>query len=240
MDMQAIKEEVRLELTGDVLDLELSDASLTKIVNKSLREIQRYIDTVALETVPFSKCIDVSKLKQTVSAVIGVRRSEGYMVESDTENSTAIMDPMYASQWQMLSGLGNLHNMTNYAYNYASWNTVLQIKNTTSTDLAFHFDKISNKLYINISSNLPESITIMYIPRFDDVSQITSDFWIDNLVRLAVANSKIAVGRVRSKFKQSNALWSLDGDTLLQEGTTELAALREKLEASSQLVYGID
>ena len=80
----------------------------------------------------------------------------------------------------------------------------------------------------------------MYIPRFDDVSQITSDFWIDNLVRLAVANSKIAVGRVRSKFKQSNALWSLDGDTLLQEGTTELTALREKLEASSQLVYGID
>lgn len=238
MDMQAIKEEVRLELTGDVLDLELSDASLTKIVNKSLREIQRYIDTVALETVPFSKCIDVSNLK--VSAVIGVRRSEGYMVEADAENATATMDPMYASQWQMLSGLGNLHNMTDYAYNYASWNTVLQIKNTTSTDLAFHFDKISNKLYINISSNLPESITIMYIPRFDDVSQITSDFWIDNLIRLAVANSKIAVGRVRSKFKQSNALWSLDGDILLQEGTTELTALREKLEASSQLVYGID
>ncbi len=238
MDMQAIKDEVRLELTGDVLDLELSDASLTKIVNKSLREIQRYIDTVALATVPFSKCIDVSTLK--VSSVIGVRRSEGYMVEVDAENQTATMDPMYASQWQMLSGLGNLHNMTDYAYNYASWNTVLQIKNTTSTDLAFHFDKISNKLYINISSNLPESITIMYIPRFDDVSQITSDFWIDNLIRLAVANSKIAVGRVRSKFKQSNALWSLDGDTLLQEGTTELTALREKLEASSQLVYGID
>lgn len=238
MDMQAIKEEVRLELTGDVLDLELSDASLTKIVNKSLREIQRYIDTVALATVPFSKCIDVSNLK--VSSVIGVRRSEGYMVEADAENATATMDPMYASQWQMLSGLGNLHNMTDYAYNYASWNTVLQIKNTTSTDLAFHFDKMSNKLYINISSNLPESITIMYIPRFDDVSQITSDFWIDNLIRLAVANSKIAVGRVRSKFKQSNALWSLDGDTLLQEGTTELTALREKLEASSQLVYGID
>ena len=238
MDMQAIKDEVRLELTGDVLDLELSDASLTKIVNKSLREIQRYIDTVALATVPFSKCIDVSTLK--ASSVIGVRRSEGYMVEVDAENQTATMDPMYASQWQMLSGLGNLHNMTDYAYNYASWNTVLQIKNTTSTDLAFHFDKMSNKLYVNISSNLPESITIMYIPRFDDVSQITSDFWIDNLIRLAVANSKIAVGRVRSKFKQSNALWSLDGDTLLQEGTTELTALREKLEASSQLVYGID
>ena len=33
MDMQAIKEEVRLELTGDVVDFELSDTSLTNVGN---------------------------------------------------------------------------------------------------------------------------------------------------------------------------------------------------------------
>ena len=60
------------------------------------------------------------------------------------------------------------------------------------------------------------------------------------LIRMSVAQSKIAVGRVRSKFKQSNALWVLDGDTLLQEGITELTSLREELKASTQLVYGID
>lgn len=240
MDMQAIKEEVRLELTGDVVDLELSDVSLTKIISKCLREIQRYIDTVSMVTVPFSKCIDVSQYK--ISAVIGVRRSEGYMSQTDTSNDNLVMDPMYASQWQIMSGIGtaNMSSIKDYTYNYASWNTLLQIKNTTSTDLAFHFDKISNKLYINISSNLPETITILFVPRFDDVSQITSDFWIDVLIRMAVAETKIAVGRVRSKFKQSNALWVLDGDTLLQEGTTELTALRQELKDSTQLVYGID
>lgn len=236
MDMKAIKEEIQLKLTGDILDMELSDASLTKIVNSSLREIQRYIDTVTIVTIPYSKCIDMTEYK--VSAVIGVRRSEGYMVESS--DNKAVMDPMYASQWQILSGLGNVRNLTDYAYNYASWNTILQIKNTTSTDLAFHYDKMSNKLYINVSSNLPETITVIYVPRFDDVSQITSDFWIDVLIRHAVAQTKIVVGRVRTKFKQSNALWVLDGDTLLQEGTTELAALREELRSSTQLVYGID
>lgn len=236
MDMQAIKEEVQLKLTGDVLDMELSDSSLTKIINSSLREIQRYIDTVALVTIPFAKCIDMSQYN--VSSVVGVRRAEGYMVE--TETSGAVMDPLYASQWQILSGLGNTKNLTDFAYNYASWNTILQIKNTTSTDLAFQYDKLSNKLYINISSNLPETITVLYIPRFDDVSQITSDFWIDVLVRHAVAQTKIVVGRVRTKFKQSNALWVLDGDTLLTEGTTELTALREELRSSTQLVYGID
>lgn len=237
MDMKAIKDEIQLKLTGDVLEMELSDASLTKIVNSSLREIQRYIDTVAIVTIPYSRCIDLSE--HNISSVIGVRRSEGFMVDTEETNG-AVMDPMYASQWQILSGLGNVRNLANYAYNYASWNTILQIKNTTSTDLAFQYDKLSNKLYVNVSSNLPETITVIYIPRFDDVSQITSDFWIDILIRHAVAQTKIVVGRVRTKFKQSNALWVLDGDTLLQEGTTELTALREELKSSTQLVYGID
>lgn len=237
MDMQAIKDEIQLKLTGDILDLELSDAALTKVINVSLREVQRYIDTVAMVTLPFEKCIDLSKLK--VNSVVGVRRSQGYMGE-DIEGTGQQVDPMYASQWQILTGLGNVGQLTDYAYNYAAWNNILQIRNTTSTDLAHYFDKITNKLYINISSNLPDKITVLYIPRFDDVSQITSDFWIDVLIRMSVAQAKIAVGRVRSKFKQSNALWVLDGDSLLEEGNTELTNLRQELKDSTQLVYGID
>lgn len=239
MDMQAIKEEIQLKLTGDVVSMEVSDSSLTKIINSCLREVQRYIDTVAVVTMPFTKCIDMSSYK--VSSVIGVRRPEGYVAEGD-DVSSSISDPLYASQWQILSGIGtgSITSLTDYTYNYASWNTLLQMKNTTSTDLAHYFDKLTNKLYINISSNIPQTITILYIPRFDDVSQITSDFWIDVLIRMAVAQTKIVVGRVRSKFKQSNALWSLDGDTLLQEGTAELSALREEIRSSTQLVYGID
>ena len=237
MDMQAIKDEIQLKLTGDILDLELSDAALTKIINVSLREVQRYIDTIAIVTLPFEKCIDVTNLK--VNSIVGVRRSEGYIGEN-VEGSNSQMDPMYASQWQILTGLGNVGQLTDYAYNYSAWNTILQIRNTTSTDLAHYFDKLSNKLYINISSNLPDKITVLYIPRFDDVSQITSDFWIDVLIRMSVAQAKIAVGRVRSKFKQSNALWVLDGDSLLEEGNTELTNLRQELKDSTQLVYGID
>lgn len=240
MDMAAIKDEIRLKLTGDVVSLELSDASLTRIINSSLREIQRYIDTIGMITIPFEKCINLSKYN--VSSVIGVRRSHGYLVSEDGQAGHSVTDPLYASQWQILSGIGTgkISSITDYTYNLASWNTLLQIKNTNSTDLAFQYDKLSNNLYINISSNIPETITILYIPRFDDVSQITSDFWIDVLVNLSVAQAKVVVGRVRTKFKQSNALWSLDGDTLLQEGLTELSAIREELKQSTQLVYGID
>ena len=33
--------------------------------------------------------------------------------------------------------------------------------------------------------------------------------------------TKIQIGRIRTKFTQSNALWTLDGDKLLEEGNTD-------------------
>lgn len=238
MDMQAVKDEVLLKLTGDVVSMELSDASLTKIINSALREVQRYIDTFKMITVPYSSCIDLKDYK--VSSVIGVRRSEGYMSTGADGYNNATMDPLYASQWMLLSGIGSIGHISDYASNLAAWNSMLQMRNTISTDLSHYYDKTDNKVYINVSAGLPEKVTILYIPRIDDVSEITSDFWIDILVRMSVALAKITVGRVRTKFKQSNALWTLDGDQILEEGNNELTALRQELKDSTQLVYGVD
>ena len=237
MDIQAIKDEITLQLTGDVLSFELTDATLTKIINSALREIQRYLDIVCFMTIPYQRCISLKD--KDVNAVIKVLRSEGYL-DPAAENGYTTMDPLYASQWQLLSGLGNLNNLTDYAYRYASWNTIMQIRNTTSTDLAFVYDKSQEQLYINVSSNLPNTVTIMYVPQIKDVEQLKSDFWIDNLIRLSIALTKITVGRVRTKFKQTNALWTLDGDTLLTEGTQELTAIRTELKENTQLIYGYD
>ena len=238
MDMQAIKDEIILKLTGDVTALELSDASLTKIINSALRETQRYIDTVKFVTIPYSKCVDMKPYK--VNSVIKVMRAEGYMSDEQATETGMTLDPLYASQWQILTGTGNVASMQNYVYNLASWNTIMQIRNTTSTDMAHIYDKSDEKLYVNVSSNYPTKMTIMFIPRFDDVSQITSDFWIDVIVRMSVAIAKTTVGRVRSKFKQSNALWVMDGDALIEEGNSELTALRQELKDNTQLGYPYD
>lgn len=237
MDMQAIKDEVILKLTGQVVSLELSDAALTQVINSAMREIQRYIDTINVITVPYEKCIDLSEY--SINSVVGVRRAQGYMSD-DNSTMGAMSDPLYASQWMLLTGMGNVGQINNFASNVASWNTMLQIQNTMSTDLAFYYIKSDHKLYVNVSSNYPDKITIVYIPRLNDVEDIVSDYWIDMLIRLAVAIAKVTVGRLRSKFKQSNALWTLDGDQILEEGNTELTAIRQELKDSTQLCYGVD
>ena len=236
MQMQAYVDEVRLRLTGGVLQLEIDDATIMKIINSAFREVQRYIDTTVLETVPFSPCIDLNPRK--INAVTRIYRTEGFATESTEQQS--MQDPMLVQQWQLLSGNGNVLSMSDYALNYASWNTSLQIRNTLSTDLAYRYDRQSNKLYINTSSGFPTYITIEYIPRYESVDQIISDYWIDILTRLSVALTKVTLGRIRSRYTQSGALWTQDGEQLLSEGNEELNSIREHLVTNTQLVYPID
>lgn len=93
MEMHEYIEEIKLELTGYIIELELPDNILEQVVSKGLREIQRYIDTTELMTVPFAPCIDLTDSK--VSSVVKVYRTEGYTGDPNSENKL-YADPMYA------------------------------------------------------------------------------------------------------------------------------------------------
>jgi hypothetical protein len=115
-----------------------------------------------------------------------------------------------------------------------------QIKNTMSTDLAFREDRHDNKLYISCGNSRPSMITVEYIPKLKSVEDIKSDYWIDILIRLCVAMTKVVLGRIRTRFTQSNALWTQDGERILDEGNTELKELREILRINSNLIMLTD
>lgn len=238
MNINAYIDEIKLKLTGGVLDLEITDEAISKTIYSAMREVQRYIDTTRTITIPYSSCIDLTPYN--VSSVSRVYRAEGYFAEDGTGIGTSPGDPVYMAQIQMLSGNGTINGLTEFTSNYAAWNTALQIKNTVSTDLAFRYDKSSEKLYINIAFDTPPRITIEYIPVYKDVDEITSDFWIDVILNLSTGLVQIMLGRIRSRFVQSNALWTMDGEAMLAEGNKLVDETREKLRQYAQLTYGID
>ena len=136
--------------------------------------------------------------------------------------------------------MGNIKYFQDAIYNYSSWTTLQQLRNTLSTDLAFKYDKYSKQLYINTSTGTPANITIEYIPVIKNVEDIRSEYWEDMLVRLSLALTKVTIGRIRTRYTQSNALWTQDGDTILQEGQEELKELRQMMLDNSDLFYPID
>ena len=247
MDLKSYVEEIKLQLTGNLLELEIDDETIVKVIYSAFRELQRYIDLTVYETMEYSSCIDLSPRK--VNHVAAVFRAQALANATNTEDSTTSttyvglnQDPLNLALWQGLAGSNGYtnYNLSTYTYNYMAYNTAQQIRNTLSTDLAFRYDRSTNLLYINVSMGVPNYVTVKYIPRFDDPSEIYSDYWIDMLVKMSVAMTKIILGRIRSRFTQSNALWTQDGDTILAEGNAELTAIREELKESTQLFYPVD
>ena len=240
MTKNDVVEELKLELTGQVLELELDDSTLDLTINKALRELQRYWDETTLVTIPYASCINYAGTPlEESSSIVRVYRTVGVGNSEDAGNSVT-MDPMYAQQWMVFSNAGTMYNLQDYVMNYAAWSTLSQVRNTMSTDLAFREDKHACKLYINNNISSPGNITVEYIPKLRSVEDIKSDYWKDVLVRMSLDFAKIQIGRIRTKFTQSNALWTLDGDKLLEEGNTDLKELREILRANSNMVYPID
>lgn len=235
MTMEEYIAEIRLALTGNVLELEIDDKTLEQIVNKSLREVQRYIDSTKVITVPFASCIDLTDFN--VSSVSRVYRVQG--VGDIGYAGGQQIDPFYAQVWFAFSNGGNMYNLNNFVSNFGAWNTMLQIRNTVTTDLTFREDKQQNKLYINVTDK-PTLITIEYVPKFLTVEDIKSDYWIDIIVRLSTALTKETLGRIRSRYTSSNSLWQQDGERLLEEAREDLATLRETLRVNSQLTYVYD
>lgn len=238
MTIVDIIEEIKLELTGGVLELEIEDVTIELVVKKALRELQRYWDETSFLTIPYEQCIDLKKYQLDSCSIVKVYRTTGMGNSTDASNALT-MDPLYAQQFMMFSNAGNMYNIQDYVMNYAAWNTLNQTRNTMSTDMAFREDKHNKKLYVN-DITAPKAITIEFIPKLDSVESIQSDYWQDILIKMCIGLTKITLGRIRTRFSQSNALWAQDGEKLLEEGTTEVKELREILRTNANLVYPID
>ena len=105
-----------------------------------------------------------------------------------------------------------------------------QIRNVLSTDFQWKHDPQNDIVYCTHRDPRPATVTIRYVPIFEDVSEIISDTWIDYLVRMSLANAKIALGRTRSKYTIEGSNVRLDGETLLSEGNAELETIRAELD----------
>ena len=191
-------------------------------------------------SVPYASCIDLDGefFKEKVSSIVKVYRTEG---TGDSTSGLSVMnDPIQMAQFAIFSNGGTMYNLQDYVMNYASWMTMYQIKNTMSTDMSFKEDRHNKKLYINKATAIPSLITVEYIPKLKTVEDIKSDYWIDILIKYCVAMTKVVLGRIRTRFTQSNSLWTQDGDKILEEGNTELKELREILRVNSNMVYILD
>lgn len=212
---KAIVEYIETQLGGDFLDLELTPIQIKKIVDQAFEELKHYISDTYTVSVPFAKCIDLKKYN--IDAIDRVMRSEDSIL-----NGLSYLTPI-AMYPNTITGIYNVQDYAN----------ALQVKknmNTLATDMDYVWDKPNRKLYISANPQQPSYVTISFKPEYYSCEDIREQYWETQLRKLALAMTKIVVGRIRSKYTPNNSTFGLDGETLLQEGKEELQAVRQYLD----------
>lgn len=236
-------DKIKLILTGGVIDLEISDNNIAKFISIALNEIQPYIDIPTFKTVNYERCINYADFKPRVSAITNVYRTSAFMDAVDPRaNGTLAADPMYMQMWAINGGMGGMYNFQGYALNLMTWSTILQIKNTLSTDMQYTVDQYNHNLMINCGYDFPPTVTIEYIPIYDDVEQINSDYWLRLIEHYALALVKQSIGYLRTYAVHTNAEVSVNqgGATLLQQGQDEIKDITDHLKNNLLLLYPKD
>lgn len=217
--MEKIIQYIEVQLGAPVLELELTPANIKLIVEQAFDEIVHYISDLYTVTVPYAQCIDLKDYN--IDAIESVVRA----------NDSVMTGMTFVYPYMGLNNITGSYNLEGYA------DALLSVRNmnTISTDMDFLWDKPNKKLYVVANPNVPAYVTVVFKPEYFTVEDIKEQYWETQLRRLALGMSKVVLGRIRSKYKSSTTKFELDGDTLLTEGTTEIEAIRQRLDSNKDI-----
>ena len=213
----------------------VENLQIEKAVLIAFKELKRYIKTPVEKTVPFATRIKLAEngiITVKVLRVMPAYPRIGLTMSSiDSGNVFQV-----AASVNVYSAIGNTSSIN--IDPIVTEMGMAQVRNTLSTDFQWDYDSSNDVVYCTHRDPRPVSVTIRYVPDYQDVSEIKNNTWINYLIRLSEAYMKKALGRARSKYKITGSNVELDGDILLQEADNDLAKIREELDAKKNKLLG--
>lgn len=227
MTMDEIVEQVNFML-GLPANENIEGLQPEKAVLVAFRELKRYIRTCVDKTVPYQRRLDLDKLGIKTKKVLYVFAAYPRIgLTMNTIDAGNVFQVAAAVNTYSAIGQTSSLNIDPIMTEMA----MAQVRNTLATDFQWKFDPYNNVIYCAHRDPQPTCVTIRYVPDLQDVSEIEGTTYLDYLIRMSIANMKIALGRTRSKYTIEGSNVTLDGNTLLEEGNAELEAIREELES---------
>lgn len=223
-----IIEIVKFELTSGITNLELSNDSIVRNIDRALAYSSGYWNYTDYKTVDInsqgsqSGYIDLKDLDDSgmVPTIVNVFPT------------TAIATPESAllgvgSANLFLRGIANWGNqLTNYA-------NMLSKMSMLESILGRNARVVGDKLYV---ANYYQRVTIEYIPNIVEVENINQGSWIEWIINYAAVLSKLQIAQARGKYTVDSNPFQTNASQLIDEATTEKLRLEEELNTKSILL----
>lgn len=216
---EKLREIIKVELTADIVNLELSDAIIDTNIDRALWISSDYWSYVDYKT------LDITKSEG----------GGGYIELSDIDEDgipvvTAVFPTSRTGNIDSnLLGLGSF-----YIQGYHDWGRRLQTYSTMVSKLS-QMESIlgrgsrvvGDKLYLD---KYHDSITVEYIPNVVKVDKINEGSWIQWIIEYSVALSKRQMAQARGKFTVDSNPHAPNAATLLESANEAIESLMEQLE----------
>lgn len=224
-------------LLGLPTNKNIEEVSIQDGVLIAFQEMKRYMNTPVHKTVPYARRIDVAALGIDPAKICNIfpayPRVGLSMGAIDSGNVFTLAASANAYMGTSPAGLLNLDPiMTELGY--------AQVRNTLTTERQWAYDPHNKVIYCTYRDPIPAVITIIYVPNYNDVSEIVNQTYINYLLRMSLAFVKIALGRSRSKYRIEGSNVTLDGEQLLTEGNAELEAIRQELGQKTNRLVAVN
>lgn len=215
MVLDDLIKEIKVDLGSDICTLGISDESIELKIKESLRKVASYAPYSVVQT--FDNVLSSIELPDGTCTVI-------QCLTEDTSTSTDRNSPAYDEQ--------DLFNATRYIYNYNSLSDpyIYMMKASELKTLQnmislsdWYYNKENHTVYFN---NPPSTtITIRYLRKYLSVEEISDPDILQTVKEYALALCKIIEGNIRRKLQNAPGAVSMDGDSLVSEGSSEKSKL---------------
>lgn len=243
MTLEQYRMNVLTQLGAPLLDIEIAqDASgnedttmIDRVIYVAFNELREYVDTPYFVTLNAPPVGPIDTTEYSIRAVQYVMRGTMNYWNAQTNIEGLLWSPLATFMTQSENMGYSNYSQANFLQDYIASLHYKQLRNTLNQDLDYTFDSVNQKLYIYQQIPRAPQITIAFNKRYEAVEELEEPYWINMLTRLATAYAKIVVGRIRSKFKMTAAPYTLDGEALISEGTSEITEIRTFLNDNNNI-----
>lgn len=235
MNSDEVVKSVYYRLTaGNNVKLEIDDLAIKDFVAEGFRKVRQwYHEPPVAQTVDYhvqypnttlaSQYILISTLSKKPREIEKLYDSVPQSFAVDVETN------LLGLGGRVVPGVRNIVEWAVYEQYAKQMNTFL------GTDLDFIMSADGTKILVS-GYIKGDKVTVKYIPDPQAIEDVSLSKALDWVVDWTEARTKVAVGRVRSKFKGGDLQFEMDGDSLVSEGNEKMKELDEELK---RLDYGI-
>lgn len=205
MNQPEMVQQIKSELGGSKVNIEVEDSDIEDFIDRALDKISSYINDTRYITKMANDVIDLSG--ENVEDIVRIYPNR--QVTSNREQ----LDLFRARDYS------NISDRMTMPYK------VSQIEDYINR--SFKFDHETGELYID---DYRGEITIEVISSPSTVSDLEDKKDKQWVFDYAKSLTKMALGRIRGKFRVNGSPYETDGDTLVQEGKSDKERLEQRLE----------